>query len=141
VGTTIKSAKTDTLSFTAKGSYNGYQYRCAVTDVRGNELYSDGAALTIGESFAVTRQPENVTATEGESVTFAVKAVGAVSYQWQYSKNGVKWTNVGTTIKSAKTDTLSFTARGSYNGYQYRCAVTGEDGSTLISEPALLSVG
>ena len=141
VGATIPSARTETLTFKAKESYDGYQYQSVVTSVKGETLSSFPAKLIIAKSFAVTRQPENVTATEGESVTFAVKAVGAVSYQWQYSKNGVKWTNVGTTIKSAKTDTLSFTARGSYNGYQYRCAVTGEDGSTLISEPALLSVG
>ncbi|MGM9942815.1 MAG: hypothetical protein ACI31Q_01855, partial [Erysipelotrichaceae bacterium] len=48
-GTTWKSFAntTDTFSITAKAAYNGYMYRCIVTDANGNSVTSDGAKLIV----------------------------------------------------------------------------------------------
>ncbi|MGN0598529.1 MAG: hypothetical protein ACI4JK_01440 [Oscillospiraceae bacterium] len=48
-GTTWKSFAntTDTFSITAKADYDGYMYRCIVTDVYGNSVISEGATLYV----------------------------------------------------------------------------------------------
>jgi len=39
--------KTNTLSFTAASDYNGYQFRCWITDSAGLEIFSDIATLSV----------------------------------------------------------------------------------------------
>ncbi|MGN0598926.1 MAG: hypothetical protein ACI4JK_03430 [Oscillospiraceae bacterium] len=48
-GSTWKSFAntTDTFSITAKADYDGYMYRCIVTDVYGNSVISEGATLYV----------------------------------------------------------------------------------------------
>ncbi|MBQ5754275.1 MAG: hypothetical protein IIV90_01270, partial [Oscillospiraceae bacterium] len=49
--TTWAGAKTDTLTVTTKPddiSYNGYQYKCKVTDASGNYRWSEAAELGVG---------------------------------------------------------------------------------------------
>ncbi|MBQ8975401.1 MAG: hypothetical protein IJ072_06745, partial [Oscillospiraceae bacterium] len=92
VGASIVSSKTANLSFTAKDSYNGFQYRCVVTDGSGISVASEGATLSIGQpaqALAITKQPESVTVPAGGTASFGVEATGDdLSYQWQFSKNG-----------------------------------------------------
>lgn len=40
-------AKTAALTINAKASYNGWQYRCVVTDANGNKVISSAATLTV----------------------------------------------------------------------------------------------
>ena len=41
---------------------------------------------------------------------------------------------------SATTDTLTFIAHDSHDGFQYRCIVHFEDGTTAVSDPAKITV-
>ncbi|MBQ8974456.1 MAG: immunoglobulin domain-containing protein, partial [Oscillospiraceae bacterium] len=122
VGTSIKSSRTSNVTFKIVAKYDGYQYRCVVTDEGGNVVTSKAATLTVGAALAITAQPADVTAPVGETVKFTVAASGSdLTYQWQYSKNGTTWSNVGTSIAGSKTASMSFKAVEKYNGYLYRC--------------------
>ena len=141
VGKSISGVNSDTLSFKAVSKYNGYQYRCKVTDVTGSAIYSDPAKLTIKLKLKITSNPADVTAKVKAMAVFSVAAKGeGLKYQWQYSKNGTKWANVGNKIPSAKTDILRFAASSKYNNMQYRCVVVDENGKQAISSPAKLCV-
>ena len=124
-----------TFSFTAKANYNGWQYRCVVTDSTGS-VTSSAAKLTVGTAgLAITKQPEAQTVAAGSKATFSVTATGnGLTYQWQGNKTGTNCTSTG-----SNTATFSFTAKASYSGWQYRCVVTDSTGSAT-SETAKLTV-
>ncbi len=129
-------ATTAALSINAKVGYNGYQYRCIITDGNGKTTTSEAATLTIKP--AITGQPASVTATTGSTAKFTVAATGVnLSYQWQYN-SGSGWKNSGAT--GATTATLSISAKSTYNGWQYRCIVTDASGATATSSAAKLTV-
>ncbi len=99
-------------------------------------MISSAAVFTVKTK--ITAQPASVEAASGTPASFTVKASGiGLSYQWQYN-NGSGWkTSNGT---GAQTDTLTINAKATYNGWQYRCVVTGENGSNAISDAAALTV-
>ena len=134
---TAAGYNTDTFSFKMNAKYAGRQYRCMVTD--GNEtFYSKGGLLSLKALISIISGPEDVSAQEGEQATFTVVAEGEnLSYQWQWSKDGVTWKN--STAAGCNTDTLSFKMNAKYAGRQYRCMVT--DGTeTAYTEGGLLSL-
>lgn len=90
----------------------------------------------------IIQQPKDLTVYPLDTARFTVVASKAVkSYMWQYLKPGASWKNVTVTIfPSATTDTFTFTAHDSHNGFQYRCIVHFEDGTTEVSEPAKITV-
>ncbi len=126
------SANSATLRFTARARFDGYLYRCVVGGV-----VSDSARLRVGAPPEITLQPADVTALAGRAGAFSVAAEGeSLSYRWQYSADGGEtWANSGYT--SARSATLRFTAKAAFDGYLYRCVVTGECGSTVSGSAAL----
>ena len=85
--------------------------------------------MTIESVFAITQQPQSVTAGIGDTVTFSVKAIGSgLSYQWYYRKvgslNWMKWEGHTTSTTSAQTNE-------SWNGMRVMCIVTDSSGSRL----------
>ena len=131
----LSSAKTATLKIKATSSVDGYQYRCKVTNGAGS-VYTEPATLTVNTG--ITAQPQSVTASVGETVSFTVEAEGATSYQWQCrtSASG-SWFNSG--LSTAKEPTLKIKATASVNGYQYRCKITNASG-TVYTDVATLTV-
>ena len=134
--------KTNTLSVSAIGDRNGYQFRCVISDSNGGSVTSNAATLTIEASSdtQITSQPEDVTAAAGSTVTFSITATGdGLKYQWQTSKDGgVMWVN--SFMTGYNTDTLTVSAIGDRNGYMFRCVVTDKTGGSIISDAALLHI-
>ena len=131
------SAKTAALSFAALAKYNGLKYRCKITDANGTVRTTSAVTLTILPE--ITQQPKSKTAAAGTTVKFTVQATGAgLKYQWQYKYPNESWKNSG--FSSAKTATLSFAAQAKYNGLQYRCLITDENGKTLTTTAVTLTV-
>ncbi len=131
---------TATLTVPATADGNGYKYRCIVKS--GNsEVTSDAATLTVSTNTAptITTQPQDVTAEEGSTAKFTVKANGAdLTYQWQYSADGGKtWKAASATGNNTATLTVPATADG--NGYKYRCVIQSGN-SEVISDAATLTV-
>ncbi len=129
---------TPELCVIASADRNGYQYRCRISDSKGNTVYSDAATLTI--RISIIAQPETVMAKVGEIAAFTVDAAGAgLKYHWQYrtSADGT-WKSSGAT--GYNTDTLKISATAARNGYQYRCRISDSNGSTVYSDAATLEI-
>jgi len=116
---------------------DGYMYRCEIKDATGAVAYTEVATLTV---LHYTAQPQDVRAEAGNNVTFSVETNAAVvRYEWQYSKDGVKWTN--TAMTGYNTATLTVAATAARDGYQYRCVITGAKDSKAYSKAATLYIG
>ena len=88
---------------------------------------------------AVTSQPQNSEAKEGDSVTFAVTASGTTPLlcQWQVDKNdGAGWTNISGAASASYTVQK---VTPEQNGWKYRCVITNAAGSAE-SNAATLTV-
>ncbi len=108
----------------------------------GNESLTN-ATIHFGASMPgkIESNPADVTAPVGGTASFTVVASGdVVSYQWQYKTPAGAWKNSSSKTAGYNTDTLTVEATAARNGYQYRCVVTDQDGNTVISEPAALTV-
>ena len=128
--------KTATLTIYGKTTYNGWKFRCIITDANGATTTSSVATLKI--KAAITAQPASVEAASGTAANFTVKATGLnLSYQWQYN-NGSGWKNSNGT--GATTNTLTINAKSTYNNWQYRCIITDGNGAKTNSDAAKLTV-
>ena len=84
----------------------------------------------------ITAQPESASAQAGDMVDFTVTADGEeLSYQWQYLTIEGEWKACGEKTSKSETNTV----RANRDGIQYRCVVTGING-TVTSDPATLTV-
>lgn len=120
-------------------SENGWEVRAVFSNSAGTAMTS-AATLTVLPDIApqVTTQPLSKTVTVGATATFAAAASGAPapSVQWQVSTNyGATWTS----ISSATSTTLSFTATSAENANRYR-AVFKNVGGTATTRAATLKV-
>lgn len=96
----------------------------------------------------ITDQPDNLSVTEGDPAVFSVAATGTgtLTYQWQEDDGG-GFSNIanGGAYSGATTDELTIDPTTSgLDGYDYRCVVTDDDGSTnsaaatlTVTEPPL----
>ena len=114
------------------------QVRCAVTDSSGKTIHSTAAKVTVDIPFAITQQPQPITAKIGDTVTFTVKVSGiGLKYQWYFRKvgslNWVKW-------EGHTTATTSATTTESWNGMRVMCIVTDGSGNTQNSYSAKVTL-
>ena len=136
---TAADATTNTFTVSAIKERNGYQYRCIITNEAGS-VTSNAATLTVTTEPdpVITEQPQSVTANEGETVNFTVKANNAKTYQWYYRKStSGSWSK--STGTGATTDTLTVTSQDARNGYQYYCKISNTAAS-LNSDTVTLTV-
>ena len=121
---------------------NGQMYRCVITDSKGNQMITEKAVLTIGETekIQIITQPVDTTVSVGKDAVFTVQAQGSgLKYQWQYSSNGTKWYNSGLEgYNTAEQTVKGYTYR---NNQMYRCVITDADGNQVITEKAKLIIG
>ena len=112
--------------------------RCAVTDGRGSRIHSSAAAVTVVAPFAITQQPQSVSAKVGDTVKFTIKATGTgLNYQWYYKKSGATEWSFWSGHNAA---TTSAVANASWNGMKVRCAVTDSRGSRINSTAAVVKI-
>lgn len=126
--------------------YLGTDQRGAITPTTVPDL----GAFQTTTHLVVTKNPMNLTADAGQTVTFNAAARGGnLNVQWQTSTDGGKsWTNVaGATAKTVvtinglptTTTALSRSTTLSLNGREYRVTFASSVGS-IISGPARLTV-
>ena len=136
---TLWTGKTSaSVRVTADETWDGAQVRCVVTDSGGTTLVSNAATASVIIPLAITRQPQSVTAVEGETVTFEVAAMGnGLSYQWYYRKTGSSdWT----LWQGHTQPSTSAVANGSWNGMQVKCTVSDSRGGSVDSQPAAVTL-
>jgi len=137
---TAKTAgsKSANLTVPATMARNGYQYRCKITDAKGNTLYTKTVKLTVAV-LKITSQPVNRKLAVGKTAVFTVKATGTkLKYQWQYRKGNGSWKDVKGS--GSKTATLRVPVKAAKNGYQYRCVITDRYYNYIYSSVVKLTV-
>ena len=130
--------KSGTLTVDGRIEYNGFQFRCLVSDKYGHSVASNPASLSV---FAITKDPTEENVKKGRTATFIAGAVGKnVKYKWQQHKssesgwqdyNGSGSTDPTLKIRDASTD---------FNGYHFRCKVTDAVGHTSYTKAAPMYV-
>jgi len=126
-----KSAKGSTYSMTMSDDNSGRYVYCLVSDDYGNSVKSKSAYLLMNTVLAptITKQPQDAICSVGDKFKLSVTADGiALRYVWQYSTDGVKWTNLG---KAESACTL--TATSSSFGQLYRCLVSDDYGNSCAT--------
>lgn len=97
--------------------------------------------FTAPSKIEITKQPQDVIAVPGVETSLSVEASGdeelTLSYKWQYSTDGKSWSDCEG--DSAKTASYSFTMSDELAG-KYRCVVSDETGTEVISDSASVSV-
>ena len=135
------TTKTLTVSITA--ARDGQKYRCVISDVDGNTVTSDSAAIEVVEpttTITITSNPADYTGALGEKATFTVEATGEeLTYQWQYQNAGkTVWQNSSQSGNQTATLTVPITA--ARDGQKYRCVISDAAGTTATSGEATLFV-
>ena len=136
----ITNATTLNYNFTSAESDNGNQYRAYFNNTYGDAT-SNISLVTVNYAPAITTQPTNQSANDGQTATFTAAATGnpAPSVQWQVN-TGSGWANV-TDGSGDTTDSYTTAAATSgMNGYQYRAIYTNGIGSYATSNAVTLTV-
>lgn len=165
---TVNSTSGGTLIYTQTGVAVSTTYTLPsgnISTIPGTSYYyvvvsfnAGNPACLVGGSPAVTAtvtingtiintQPTAQNTCAGGSATFSVAASSSsgITYQWQVSTDGgVTWGNISNVAPYSGVTTASMTASGAsltagFNGYQYRCVVTGAC-TPINSSAAVLSV-
>ena len=124
-----------TFTFSMKEVFHGRMYRCLLTGY--DDTVTPTAAAELKAAPAISVQPQSQVKAAGQTVTLSVTATGVKSYQWQWSADGTTWKN--NTSSGYNKATFAFSMSEAFSGRQYRCVITGLDGSTLESESAFVS--
>lgn len=123
------SATTDTLEVAVDEYSITWYYHCKLTGTDGSVLHTNVVKFT--SPIIITKQPENQVAVAGDTVTFHVEAIGAVSYQWQVLAASGNWDNLS--WEGAKTDTMTRTLNLNTVTYKYRCMLKAADGTVVYT--------
>ncbi len=122
-----------TTTYTVMGTApNGCQTTGAIT-------------INVNQLPAVNTPPSNITVCALSNATFSIVGSGAgITYRWQVSTNGGGlYTNIsnGAQYSGVTTNTLTVIAvPSSFNGYRYRCVVSGICPPSANSTGAILTV-
>ena len=110
--------------------------------VKGQEIAPLSVRRLADGQTGMLPQPEDQSVPAGEEAAFAVSAPDGASCQWQYSKDsGETWGDLRNAAfwTGCRKDTLSFRAEEKYNGFLFRCVISGKN-YRLETLPARLTV-
>ena len=79
----------------------------------------------------ITTQPSDFEGEIGDTATFTVVATNVKSYQWQYTSQGISWAD--SSASGNKTASMSISVSEARLAFQFRCAITGLDGSVIYT--------
>ena len=132
--TYIQGVSSETLTVKIKPSWINYLYKCVITGNDGTTIESD--IVRVNEKLVINKQPVDVLASVGDTVDFTVDASGATSYKWYFSSNnGITWkTPTSAYIQGVNSNTLTVYIKPTWINYQYKCIITGNDGSTIETD-------
>ncbi len=127
----------------ATTAYNGFKYRCIVTESTLCQTITDEVTLTVHPYPVINTHPVNDETCTNGNASFFIESTGpSLTWQWEYD-NGGGWMNVPVDgIHSQVTnDTLLLASvTDAMNGYKYRCKVTESALCAITSNQAQLVV-
>ena len=131
----------------ANNTWDGMQVKCLVTDAAGKSIFSNSATVTIvpysASDFQISSQPKSVSISSEDvgkkQISFSVAAKNGsdLKYQWYYCKAGDNSWNVW---KGRINPTESVIPNSTWNGIQLYCRITNNDGDTLYSDLAKVTI-
>jgi gliding motility-associated-like protein len=109
-----------------------------ITIVVDCNYVTSGTDFVVGTNITITTQPTDFSACAGQTATFTTAASGAtnITYQWQFSPDGVAPFNDianGGGYTNVATATLSVNTTGSFGLGRYRCRINGDFAPEVIS--------
>lgn len=127
----------------ATTAYDGYKYRCIVTESGLCDKISDEATLTVHPYPVISTHPVDDETCTSSNAMFFVEAAGPnLSYQWEYH-NGGGWANVPVDgiHSGVSNDTLLLSnVTDAMNGYLYRCRISESGLCQITSNQAELII-
>ena len=138
VNSNLDGNKTTTLKVQVIEARNGIRYRCAVTDVYGNTIWSRGAVLKA--AISVIRQPSDVKGNIGDMAELSVEATGiGLTYQWQFRAPGsAEWKDSG--LPGHETAVMKAEMIPQRSNILYRCLLRDRNGQTLATDEVSLFI-
>ena len=132
----LENTNTPNISLTVNRSdYDGLQFRCVVSNDRGEVKYSNAGKLCI--KIKVTQKPKAVKVAEGDLAKFTVAGTGYTGIQWQYMWPGEKvWRNVDGGVY----ETCTILVKASYNKVAFRAALYNNTSVKYTSKAKLTVV-
>ncbi|MCH7701281.1 MAG: immunoglobulin domain-containing protein [Planctomycetes bacterium] len=130
-GIDIDGADADTLIIDPAGADDAGDYDVVITDESMCSTVSDTATLTVSPT--IITQPEGMAATEGETVELTVVAEGADPLAYQWSKDDID-------LEEETAATLTLAPAVIDDAGVYNVLVTDDDGCSILSEAATLTV-
>ena len=117
---------------------NGRQAYCVITDQYGNSVQTNTVTLTLKSSLKITKQPVDVSAANGETVTITVEAEGeGLTYEWYYKNaTGKKFTKTD----SFTGNTYSVEMSAARDGRQIYCVITDQNGNQVTTNTVTITM-
>lgn len=137
-GTAIAGANAETVSFAMTADHAGTKVHCVVTDIYGESLTSNEAALFLPTELVITAQPQSAELPEGEMTAITVKATGdGLTYQW-YVMPSDRGDYV---LAEGFTDSVYAVVVDAHSDWSsVYCVVTDAYGNTVTSETASIFI-
>ncbi|HTJ52175.1 MAG TPA: FG-GAP-like repeat-containing protein [Cyclobacteriaceae bacterium] len=93
--------------------------------------------IASGPVITITKQPADVSLCDGATANFSVDASGTtnITYQWQFSPNTGTFADIvdGSGYTGTATKSLSVNTTGNFGEGRYRCKISGDLATTVIS--------
>ncbi|MEZ4930912.1 MAG: hypothetical protein R2788_02115 [Saprospiraceae bacterium] len=149
---TVAGANSDTLLITPLEGLNGAYVRMKGWTGTCDTLTTDSALIAVEGPLTFTDQPDDVTLCSSTPVQFTIAmnnftGVGTVQYQWEYSVNGVNWTEIisptqlpGNTFSGFTTNQLGVSNTANMYNYKFRCKIRTGQCDWEVSQLAQLFV-
>ena len=138
------------------GTLAGSEYRCVVTDANGDTVTSEAAKLSAEVSIKIENQPASYAAEQGKDADFFVSVNGGKTpykFQWYYCNAGetsftrcedaAEWYERYSIDNSGNYSVLTVRKVGEamkQDGAMYFCVITDEDGYSVTSNTAVLTL-
>ena len=141
-----QNTQTASLSIlTANLNPGVYVFQCVVSGGCSGDVISNAATVTIIESLTIVNETGDQTVCDGGTAGFSLNADGAgINFQWQISTDGgltyVDLTE-GAPYSQVNSNSLVINpATAALDGAFFRCEITGDCNSPLLSTPAELNI-
>ncbi|MBE5776841.1 MAG: hypothetical protein E7326_04985, partial [Clostridiales bacterium] len=129
------TSRTYTTQMTA--ARDGRKVYCVVTDSSGHSVTSKTVTLSIAPALAITQQPKDASAADGETVSTTVKATGdGLTYKW-YWKNA---SDTSYLLSSVTSNTYTTPMSQVKDGRTVYCVITDASGNSVTSRTATLTL-
>ena len=142
--TTSSGCNTNAFTITVSDDEfsSNYEYRCVITDKRGNSVTSDVVKVLEAPPLEITKQPVDVTVPAGQKANVSVGVKGGVApytYVWQLIRNGT-WSPVPNINNYSGLGTNSLTlVTNNVGAVTLRCWIRDAAGKTIESKEAKIT--